>query len=174
MSNSNEINDNVDKHHPKSAEILLTQVSAFKMRVRAAIVLIGVIGLLGIAIYLEPARLERVNSGYSFLKPCGFLHSTGYPCPTCFMTRSFVYMMHGRIFHSFLIQPFGAFLCLLVIYLGYGAIKVLITGKPWQPIWTGVSKKVLVIILISAFLGAWIFVLIYGTFVTGKFPITLR
>ncbi len=157
----------------ESKQISNTKTSPpkWKMRLRATIVLIGVVGLLGVAVYLDPARLEKVNSGYPFLKPCGFLHSTGYPCPTCFMTRSFVYMMHGRIFHSFLIQPFGAFLCLLVIYLGYGAVKVLITGRAWQPIWSGISRKWIITGLIIAFFGAWIFRLVYGTFISGEFPI---
>ncbi len=147
------------------------EISSARLRFRACIVLAGVIALLGVAIYLDPVRLEHTNNGYSFLKPCGFLHSTGYPCPTCFMTRSFSYMMHGHILRSFLIQPFGALLCLSVIYLGYGSVRVLITGKPWRPIWSGISRKWIIIGLIIAFLGAWIFVLIYGTFVTGEFPI---
>lgn len=139
-------------------------------RFRAAIVLVGVVALLGTAVWLDPVRLEPHHRGYRYLPPCGILQRTGYPCPTCYMTRSFAYMMHGHPIRAFLAQPFGAALCLLVIYLGYGAVCVLITGQPWRPIWAGWPLKYVVVILIAAFLGGWIFRLIYGKFITGEFP----
>ena len=147
------------------------QSSATRLRLRASVVLVGVIALLGVALYLDPARLEKTDSGYPFLKPCGFLHTYGYPCPTCFMTRSFSYMMHGHPGKSFLAQPFGAMLCLLVIYLGWGALRVLYTGQPWNPFWTRYAKKWIVVVLVGAFFGGWIFKLLYGTFITGEFPL---
>ena len=140
-------------------------------RLRAAVVLVGVITLLGVAVYLTPARLEQFDSGYPLLRPCGFLIRTGYPCPTCFMTRAFVYMVHGRPDKAFLAQPFGALLCLVVIYLGYGAVKVLITGKPWLPIWSRWRTRTVLAVFAACFLGAWIFKLVYGTFIRGEFPI---
>jgi len=145
--------------------------SSWSYRIRGLLVLAGEVGLLGLAVWLDPDRLERTDSGYSFLKPCGFLHSTGYPCPTCFMTRSFVYMMHARVIKAFQSQLFGAFLCLLVIYLGIGAVRVLITGRPWRPVWYGWPKKYVFGGLAAGFLGAWIFKLVHGTFVTGEFPL---
>ncbi len=142
-----------------------------KIRIRASIVLAGVAALLGVAIYLDPARLEKPDNGYSMLKPCGFLHTYGYPCPTCFMTRSFSYMMHGRPDKSFMSQPFGFLLCLIVIYLGWGAVQVLYTGNPWRPFWRNYPKKWIILFLLLAFLGGWIFKLVYGTFITGEFPL---
>ena len=125
-------------------------------RFRAAIVLAGVLALLAVAVYLDPQRLAKFDHGYPFLSPCGFLVSTGYPCPTCFMTRAFAYMMHGRPDKAFLAQPFGAALCLLVIYLGYGAVTVLVTNKPWQPFWYQWKLRYIIGGLVAAFLGGWL------------------
>ncbi|MFA5865870.1 MAG: DUF2752 domain-containing protein [Phycisphaerae bacterium] len=145
---------------------------SFRLRIRALIVLAFVLGLLGVAVYLDPIRLENTsNTGYRFLSPCGFLQSTGYPCPTCYMTRSFTYLMHGRPDRAFLAQPFGALLCLMVIYLGWGAISVLYTGKSWKPFWFHWSKKWLIAIILLAFMSGWIFRLVYGTFITHEFPL---
>ena len=142
------------------------------LRLKAALVLAFVATLLTTAIYLNPAKLEDpYHSSYSFLKPCGILISTGYPCPTCYMTRSFSHMMHARPDKAFLAQPFGAILSLMVIYLGYGAIHVLYTGKPWTPFWSKLSFKWIIIIFLAAFVSGWIFKLLYGTFITHEFPL---
>jgi len=144
--------------------------STFAYRVRGAIVLIGVVALLGLAVWLDPVRLERYDRPYPLLPPCGFLMTYGYPCPTCFMTRAFVYMMHGRPDKSVLAQPFGALLCLIVIYLGVGAVHVLITGRPWRPFWNRWPRRYLLGTLSGCFLGAWIFRLAYGI-ITHEFPL---
>jgi hypothetical protein len=144
----------------------------FSLRLRAVLVLLFVLGLLGTAACLDPARLEKpFASGYRLLTPCGFLYRTGYPCPTCYMTRAFAYMMHGRPDKAFLAQPFGALLCLMVIYLGVGAVQVLYTGKSWRPFWYQWSARWLLTFLVLAFLAGWIFRLGYGTFISGEFPL---
>ena len=146
--------------------------SVWAMRVRAVLVLIFVLGLLGTAVYLDPAQLETHHyRGFLFLSPCGFLQRTGYPCPTCYMTRSFAYLMHGRPDRAFLAQPFGALLNLMVIYLGWGAVRVLYTGRPWRPVWNAWPRKWLAIGVIAAFFAGWLFRLGYGTFITHEFPL---
>jgi hypothetical protein len=96
--------------------------SSFKMRLRALIVLAGVSALIGAAIYLDPNQLEQHKNHYALLKPCSMLVKTGYPCPTCYMTRAFAYMYHGRPDKAFAAQPFGALLSLMTVYLAYGSI----------------------------------------------------
>lgn len=143
----------------------------FPMRLRAVLILAFVASLLGLSVYLDPARLEKpLHNGYSFLPPCGFLYRTGYPCPTCYMTRAFSYTMHGRPDKAFLAQPFGFVLCLMVIYLGYGALRVLATGQPWRPAWVAWPRMWLLLGLLAAFAAGWIFRLAYGTFITHEFP----
>jgi len=140
-------------------------------RFRAVLVLAGVVALLAFAASLDPDRLEAHNSGYRLLPPCGILVQTGYPCPTCYMSRSFAYMMHGRPDKAFAAQIFGALLCVLVIYLGFGALHVLISGKPWKPFWHKWRRRYTLGLLVLLFFGAWIFKLIYGTFISHEFPV---
>ena len=53
---------------------------------------------------------------------CSFRNFTGYPCPGCGMTRSWVHMIHGRTLEALTINPFGSllfvFLILGLLYLG--------------------------------------------------------
>jgi len=174
MTNSN--NQSIESQNQNEAETASRpQVSnssgSWKLRLRAVLVLIFVGGLIGTSIYLDPYRLEQKRNGYSFLPaPCGFLYKYHYPCPTCYMTRSFSYMMHGRPDKSFLAQPFGAMMCLMVLYLGWGGIFVLYTGKPWRPFWVKWPRKWLLTVFILAFLAGWIFRIGYGTVITHEFP----
>ncbi|NLE30513.1 MAG: DUF2752 domain-containing protein [Phycisphaerae bacterium] len=142
-----------------------------KMRLRALIVLIGVSALIGTSIYLDPERLESFDPHYALLKPCSMLVKYGYPCPTCYMTRSFAYMYHGRPDKAFAAQPFGAAMALMTAYLGYGAIYVLIRGKGWNPFWARWSRKWFIVIFIAAFLAGWGFKIGYGTFISHEFPL---
>jgi hypothetical protein len=144
---------------------------SWKMRLRAVIVLAGVSALIGASIYLDPANLEDIHGHhYKLLKPCSFLVKTGYPCPTCYMTRAFSYMFHGRPDKSFLAQPFGALLSLMVVYLGYGAVTVLISGRPWRAAWAKWPRWRILAVFIALFLAGWIFRILYGTFITHEFP----
>ena len=48
------------------------------------------------------------------LAPCGFLQTTGHPCPSCGMTTSFSYMAEGRPASGIRANPAGAMLFVLV------------------------------------------------------------
>lgn len=156
---------------PETLETQPVKTSSFKIRLRAVIVLLGVSALIGAAMYLDPNRLEQHNDHYALLKPCSMLVKTGYPCPTCYMTRAFAYMYHGRPDKAFAAQPFGAALSLMTAYLAYGAIYVLVRGKGWNPFWARWSRKWFIAIFIGAFLAGWTFKLVYGTFITHEFPL---
>lgn len=140
-------------------------------RLRGLMVLAGVVALLAFAASLDPARLERLSSGSQFLPPCGVLVRTGYPCPTCYMTRSFAYMVHGRPDKAFSAQIFGALLFLLVVYLGWGSLLVVVRGQAWRPFWYRWRRRYIFGGLAGIFLGSWIFKLVYGIFISGEFPI---
>lgn len=38
---------------------------------------------------------------------CAFLHITGYPCPTCGMTRSVMAIVRGDIHRAYVMNPLG-------------------------------------------------------------------
>lgn len=173
LDQNNSKNDEASANGFSSHETSHTdrRASAIRYRLRAAIVLIGVIALLGVAAWLDVTRLEDPRHGYSFLKPCGFLVRTGYPCPTCYMTRAFTHMMHGHPLRSFAMQPFGAAMCVAVMYLGYGAVRVLITGRPWVAFWTRWRRRTLILWVLGLLLATWIFVIVSGM-MSGTLPMT--
>ena len=64
------------------------------------------------------------------LEDCQFLQRTGLPCPTCGMTTSFAWLMHGHPFQSFYTQPLGMILGVAAIILFWAALYISITGNP--------------------------------------------
>jgi hypothetical protein len=78
--------------------------------------------VLFLAICFVASRLSPSESGIGTheqlgLPPCGFLSVTGFPCPSCGLTTSIVWLMHGDIVKAALTQPFGVVLT-AVLMLG--------------------------------------------------------
>lgn len=51
------------------------------------------------------------------LPPCYFLLLTGWICPSCGLTTSFTYLVHGDFWKSFQAHPLGPFLFAAMIIL---------------------------------------------------------
>lgn len=98
-------------------------------RVWGAVIAAACATVLVIAARLEPSGSNLGTHRGLGLPQCGFLLVTGVPCPTCGMTTSFSWMMHGHPLHAFLAQPLGALLCL-------GCAAAVILG-----VWTAVSGR---------------------------------
>ncbi|WP_312870552.1 DUF2752 domain-containing protein [Gordonia asplenii] len=67
----------------------------------AAAVAAGGVAVYGIALAWSPAA---VVSGPGF---CPFREMTGWPCPACGLTRSFVMLAHGDVARAFSFNLFG-------------------------------------------------------------------
>jgi hypothetical protein len=74
-------------------------------------------GLLVVAKKLEPDPRGFGTHIQLGLRPCAFLTVTGRLCPTCGMTTSFAWVMHGRIDRSWQTNPAGCLYALLTIPL---------------------------------------------------------
>ncbi len=129
----------------------------------ATIVLVGVGLFFTCAILLDPSRLEYgyPYNGYPFLKPCGFRARTGIPCPTCFLTRSIVWLIHGNPIKSIIYHPFGIVLTLVITALGIEAVFVLIADRSWK-IFSRQNIPRILLILFLIFLICWTIVLVYN------------
>jgi len=78
---------------------------------------------------VELQRLARVAVMAAFVAPpelvergpvlCAFRRATGFPCPSCGLTRSWTAVAHGRLGHGFRMHPLGppAFVAALALSL---------------------------------------------------------
>ncbi len=100
--------------------------------------------------------------------PCSFPVTTGYPCPSCGMTRSMLAMSKGDVVAAFNRQPFGVILFPAVLIIAVAATVEALTGKNllsklrpglWW-VWAG----------LIGLMAGWIWVLVTGLR-AGRLPI---
>ena len=132
------------------------------------LVLLGVgVGSIVLGLAMRPAEEGLGTHRQLGLPACSFLATTGWPCPTCCLTSSYAYCMHGRFGQVWKSQPFGFILALMSLSLtGVGAAE-LASGRSLlrrlRPTWW------LVAVLIGLPAG-WIFRLITG-WLDGTLPV---
>lgn len=106
----------------------------------AGVVAIGVAALL-------PA--DHVDEGPVI---CPFRRLTGLPCPGCGLTRSWTYLVHGRVGDSFAVHPFGPlFLAAVVVLVGFVVVARVRRRPP--PDLDEVVRHPVAIAVIVAWLG---------------------
>lgn len=142
----------------------------FQLRLAAIVVILLCGGLLGIATWLSPdGRGYGTHEQLPWQGPCGFLLSTGYPCPTCGMTTAFAYTMDGDWWSAIKTQPGGWALavgCGLAVLM---SLWVLVTGR--LPIWfiLWVTPFRFFVTMLTLILGSWALILVIGT-ANGTWP----
>ncbi|TVQ94142.1 MAG: DUF2752 domain-containing protein [Deltaproteobacteria bacterium] len=96
-------------------------------------------------------------AGIPFGGECGMKQAFDLPCPQCGMTRSWVYLVRGRVLEAFTFNTAGALL-LLWIWIGglIGALR-LITGKEGllRPPWIAMFAWA-IFWLIVPYAGFWV------------------
>lgn len=85
----------------------------------------GLVGLLGVARWLEPDPRGYGTHTQLGLGPCAFATLTGRPCPSCGMTTAFAWFTRGFPLRAWRASPVG---CLMV-----GLI-------PWVATWLGLCS----------------------------------
>lgn len=116
----------------------------------------GGIGLLVLlaARFVPFSLLPKIN--------CPFHILTGYPCPSCGMTRSFILMSHLKFWTSMRMNPLGGLLFIFTaIFVGYAFITIVfrmrrirlqVTEK-----WEGIFIRIVFILVIVI---NWIYLII--------------
>ena len=99
-------------------------------------------GVLAIAWQLQPDPSGMGTHRQLGLGACTFYSLTGWPCPTCGMTTTFAYAMHGQWGAAFLTQPFGflLFLCTVAV-AGVSAVEALRPTRRWTRFWGWLAPR---------------------------------
>ncbi|MFG0249302.1 MAG: DUF2752 domain-containing protein [Phycisphaeraceae bacterium JB051] len=108
--------------------------SRLKARVISLLVFVACLPLLGIAAWLDPDPAGMGTHVQLGLRPCTFEEATNLPCATCGMTTSFAHAAHGQLIQSFLVQPAGMLLCLLLAIFAILSLYTLIMGISITPL----------------------------------------
>jgi hypothetical protein len=74
----------------------------------AALLAICVV-VVGLALLMTPSSAEISLFGWDVPILCTFRRLTGWPCPGCGLTRSFVFLAHGQLADAFRMNVFGPF-----------------------------------------------------------------
>jgi hypothetical protein len=119
----------------------------FAVRVWSGFVFVICAGMLGVGLYLTPNAKGVETHRQLGLPPCGFMLTTGLPCPTCGCTTAVSHLAHGEFMASFLTQPFGFAVGLLALLLIPLTAVGMVTGR-----WMGPSM-----FMLSWYWRVWVF-----------------
>lgn len=115
----------------------------------------GVLAVLYVAWVSEPVGPDHRLRGPVRFSVCGFKLRYGRPCPTCYMTRSFVLMAEGRVATAVKLQPMGAFLFALLVALVPTLVYAIFFRRT---IWTWIERipwRAVFLILFLLTAAAW-------------------
>jgi len=132
-------------------------------RIWAAVLLLGSLSVLGIALWLQPSPTgygthQQLGFGNYHLAPCGMLMTTGYPCPTCGMTTAFAHTVRGQFLRAIWAQPSGFLLALATMITAVASAWTLVTGRnPLWPLILYVTPYRLFATLLILLFGGWFF-----------------
>ncbi|MFQ5425198.1 MAG: DUF2752 domain-containing protein [Phycisphaerae bacterium] len=140
-------------------------------RVRATYGAVSIIcaGVLSLAVWLRPDVRGFGTHEQMHLPPCGFMVTSGLPCPTCGMTTSFSLMMHGHPLAAVIAQPAGAVLCLAAVAGMITAMIIAVSGRVPRVNWDRIGPVRLVMGVGILLMGGWGFKIAHGL-LTGALP----
>ena len=95
--------------------------------------------------------------------PCIFHQLTGYPCPSCGMTRSFILMSHLNFSEAAKINPLGSILFVFTLIFVFYAFIVILFHAPRIRIrvtqkWEGICIRIMVV---AVFVINWTYLIIF-------------
>lgn len=129
--------------------------SAKANRVLALLVMLGCAAPLVLAATLTPSGAGMGTHTQLGLPDCGFKVVTGLPCATCGCTTAFAYAADGSILHSFVTQPFGAVLAVVLAMATWVGVWGVWSGMPVAPVFSALSQRRLIIAWVVLLFAAW-------------------
>jgi len=137
--------------------VALSQDRSNLTRLAAVGVFFGAMAILGMAWYIDPSPRGMGTHRQLGLRPCGFLVTTGLPCPTCGMTTAFAHSVRGRVLQALWAQPAGTVMATLTAVLACVAVVVAVTGRRLEINWYRINPMRVLIGGVVLFLGSWTF-----------------
>ena len=107
----------------------------------------AVVGAAGIASAFALSA-DHIENGPTI---CPFRLATGLPCPGCGLTRSWVYLAHGRWTDSVIAHPFGVVAAALVVALIVTVVRARARGDDPPELDVVVRRR-----WFLAIVGAWV------------------
>lgn len=103
-----------------------------------AVLLAGAaLGMLVVGMVLTPRTSGFGTHEQLGLPPCGWLMTTGTPCPSCGMTTSVALLAHGRVGEALWTNPMGVVVAVLGAVVFWGAVHAAVTGCRIRLVGTG-------------------------------------
>lgn len=112
--------------------------------------------VLGLARVLPPAAAGYGTHVALGLPPCGFLSSTGLPCPTCGLTTAFALLSRGEVRAALRVHPLGVPLYAAVVALLLVALVGLVRGRPLLPTLDRMRLDRWALLLAAALMATWL------------------
>lgn len=142
-------------------EALLDRVAAWPRTSRASwswVMMVAGLGAVAAAIVFEPG-----TDGWTYVfdtrfgGPCGFKDATGLPCPSCGMTRSWIWLVRGHVWDAFVYNAAGALLLIGLAVMGViGTIRVVTRNPDRIKISVHALSATVVAWMLVPYLGGWI------------------
>lgn len=145
--------------------------SALSTRAWAAFVFLLAGALVSIAVYLKPDNRGFGTHQQLGFGACGWLVTTGLPCPSCGMTTAFANTVRGRLLQAAYAQPAGFLLAVCALLAIPISLWTLVTGRLRRTRFPWLTPMQIFALGMGVFLGGWAFKIAVGL-LDGSLPVT--
>ncbi len=134
--------------------------STLPRRLIALGVFVPTLGVLLVAVALQPDPSGHGTHEQLGLAPCALKQRTGVPCPSCGMTTACTHAVRGAWWTAVKTQPAGAALALLCAMAAIVSAYALLTGRPVERHLHWLWRPAILWGAVVLFLAAWAYRLI--------------
>ncbi|NUO78935.1 DUF2752 domain-containing protein [candidate division KSB1 bacterium] len=112
--------------------------------------LLAIVAIFLISLLVPPFEQSRFTM-------CLFKNLTGVPCPSCGMTRAFLFLGHGRILQASALNPLALPVALLLLLQGVRLLLRLATLADYRLQLSPFLFRILMVVIFLLCLGLWLF-----------------
>jgi hypothetical protein len=94
-----------------------------------ALLLLGVLVMVGVGLYLTPDPAGHGTHQQLGLPPCTIYYLTGRPCPSCGLTTSVSAILHGQFGLAWRANPMGFLIVAAATAIAFNSLFALLWGR---------------------------------------------